>query len=1186
MYIITDQVCKWRQRKHKKNIVSILSKFLVMTPLVILTSTGIAMSAPTGGVITGGSGSITQVESATNINQASQRLDINWQTFSTQVHESVNFYQPNSQSLAINRVIGGVPSELRGALNANGRVFILNNAGITFYGTSQINVGALLATTAMDITEDGSRLSFSGNGYGTVLNQGVINVSDGGFAVLAAPHVANTGVIQANLGHIQLASTNAITMDFRGDGLIDFTVPKGVLDGVVSAGDKLGVDNTGVLKAGSGTINITANLASDVIQSVVNLDGVVDASAFGPGTNGGTVLVTSVGDTNIGGEVHADGGLNGNGGSIYTWADHTNRFESGATMTARGGEVSGNGGTVEVSGHDVIFRGTANASAPNGKAGTLIIDPWDLTIADGAGTDGSATVYEQNIEATSQGGTSVNLVADHSITMNDLADDELKGGNGSISMTVNGSPSFGGGPIIFVDKNDTITTTGGSITMSAADGAEGVGAIDIGNLKTTRNYANITLYAESGGIKTGNLTTGGEGLGVPHPGVISLTTTNGGDITAGDISIIAEGYSHANARLNIDAAGSINVGSVLVKADASSSEGSAYARAGADMKAGAGGITVTGGIEVDAKASGYYGDTTEADAHATLTAVGGVTVNNGIIVQANAEMSNGSNATANATLAVTADYGNINITGDILVKADSTVGSYGYYGTANANAKATLTAGHEINIDGNINVEAKAVNNGTEAYEANADAYLEIIAGNAAHDNLKINGNITVVADATNYGTDTASANANAYLWSSLHDININGDITVRAKAVHNGSDDDASPTASLYANAGHDLNVTGNILVESTATRNNGRSGDDASADGSLELIADHDMNIKGDVKVIVDAMVNQGSDANAYAYMSAWARHDLKITGDILVKADATMGPGGTDSADAYAYAHISAGHNVTLLTDPITVAANAVSNSSGGASANAYLDIAAGTCEYNGECTPSGDLYITGDVAAIATATVTNPSSSDGYFYTHSSEYASVRLSAPDSITNLYGTAPPKAYAPNPADPAHALAQSSVAGYFSDWFGSYSDGAEGYAQLSIEADSVTIEPKSTPPAGHVEEERLHEVVSSLESREVEHVEPQGLGNEPLRITAEGLALWATGAGVTSPSQGFIVTQEAQNEIEKGVDPTKVLPATAAGGGIGLASGVDAYSVGGADYCDHVVSGYCLPSSGGKKK
>jgi hypothetical protein len=75
-----------------------------------------------------------------------------------------------------------------GALNATGRVYILNSAGITFTGTSHVNVGALLATTAMTVDGDPTQsLDFSGVGAGQVINHGSIQVSEGGFAILAAP---------------------------------------------------------------------------------------------------------------------------------------------------------------------------------------------------------------------------------------------------------------------------------------------------------------------------------------------------------------------------------------------------------------------------------------------------------------------------------------------------------------------------------------------------------------------------------------------------------------------------------------------------------------------------------------------------------------------------------------------------------------------------------------------------------------------------------------------------------------------------------------------------------------------------------------------------------------------------------------------------------------------------------------
>jgi filamentous hemagglutinin family protein len=184
-----------------------------------------ALADPTGGVIVGGAGTISQSGPVTDINQATARLDINWQTFSIGLGETVNFYQPSASAVAINHVLGGVPSQLAGALNANGQVYILNGAGIVFHQSAQINVGALLATTATDYVDnsDGS-FDFSGSGFGEVINQGSINISNGGFAVLAAPYVENSGIIRADLGSITLASTNAFTLDMRGDGLITFAV--------------------------------------------------------------------------------------------------------------------------------------------------------------------------------------------------------------------------------------------------------------------------------------------------------------------------------------------------------------------------------------------------------------------------------------------------------------------------------------------------------------------------------------------------------------------------------------------------------------------------------------------------------------------------------------------------------------------------------------------------------------------------------------------------------------------------------------------------------------------------------------------------------------------------------------------------------------------------------------------------
>ena len=102
---------RWRNKK-RQEVSSCL--MVLLSGVVLLGGGGIAEAGPTGGQITSGQGSIVYGGATTVINQRSQVIDINWQTFSTGPLETVDFNQPNPSSLAINYVIGGVPSVLQG----------------------------------------------------------------------------------------------------------------------------------------------------------------------------------------------------------------------------------------------------------------------------------------------------------------------------------------------------------------------------------------------------------------------------------------------------------------------------------------------------------------------------------------------------------------------------------------------------------------------------------------------------------------------------------------------------------------------------------------------------------------------------------------------------------------------------------------------------------------------------------------------------------------------------------------------------------------------------------------------------------------------------------------------------------------------------------------------------------------
>ncbi len=111
----------------------------------IMLSAGFNVYAlPVGGAVSAGSATIGAGAGSTTITQTSQNAAINWQSFNIGSGESVNFIQPNSSAIALNRVLGSDPSSILGSLNANGKVFLVNPNGIVFGQGASVNVGGLV----------------------------------------------------------------------------------------------------------------------------------------------------------------------------------------------------------------------------------------------------------------------------------------------------------------------------------------------------------------------------------------------------------------------------------------------------------------------------------------------------------------------------------------------------------------------------------------------------------------------------------------------------------------------------------------------------------------------------------------------------------------------------------------------------------------------------------------------------------------------------------------------------------------------------------------------------------------------------------------------------------------------------------------------------------------------------------
>src|SRR5262245_16756386 len=61
-----------------------------------------------------------------NINQTTSSAVLNWRSFNISEDGTVNFIQPDASATAINRIFDIDVSRIHGALNSNGRVYLLN----------------------------------------------------------------------------------------------------------------------------------------------------------------------------------------------------------------------------------------------------------------------------------------------------------------------------------------------------------------------------------------------------------------------------------------------------------------------------------------------------------------------------------------------------------------------------------------------------------------------------------------------------------------------------------------------------------------------------------------------------------------------------------------------------------------------------------------------------------------------------------------------------------------------------------------------------------------------------------------------------------------------------------------------------------------------------------------------------
>ncbi|MFO1107195.1 MAG: MBG domain-containing protein [Amaricoccus sp.] len=574
---------------------------------------------PTGGQVRVGKATIVSAGGRTTVNQSTDRAVIDWQGFSVGRDSSITLTLPSAKSAVLNRVVGSATSAIAGSIQSNGQVYLVNPNGIAITRTGTVKVGGGFVASTLDISDEdfaAGRLRFSGKSGGRVSNAGTIAVGEGGLAgLLSNGGVDNSGVVSVPAGRVALGTGSAITLDRSGTGFMQILAP-------ATSGEGGEVGAGGKLRANGGRIEIKASSAGKVVRDLVNLKGEANVSSIrrkggvivldgGSGgvavtgrlkassvkAKGGTVRIVGKDIALRGARVDASGASGGTvtvgggrqgaavpgattaetvaidatsaiaasasagrGGEVTVWSGSGTDFRG--TITATGQE--GDGGNAEVSSHGrFAYAGTTDLRSRGGRAGDLLLDPYNLTISSSADANQSgftATGPGANVNATSL----QNALATANVTVQTGSSGSENGDitvASPISWSANTTLTLNAAGAIALNAGITNSGTGSGFTLTAAgtSGISGSGTIaNSGALAFNVNNAsaNGTLSGVISG--TGSLTKAGTGRLTLAGGnsYTGATTVAAGTLVAG--SSAAFGFHSAttvNGSATLDLAG-------------------------------------------------------------------------------------------------------------------------------------------------------------------------------------------------------------------------------------------------------------------------------------------------------------------------------------------------------------------------------------------------------------------------------------------------------------------------------------------------------------------------------------------------------------------------------------------------------------------------------------------------------
>ncbi|OZH55866.1 hypothetical protein AFK68_01830, partial [Hydrocoleum sp. CS-953] len=335
-----------------------------------------------------------------------------------------------------------------GAIVNQGDLSLNPGENLTLLGGTVINTGEL-STAGGNITiaavEGGSVLRISQPGHILSLEVGTLDVTSlqngediAGINPLSLATLLTGGeiaqatsvIVNAN-GDVVLTDSNTLVADTPGDAIVSGNIDVST----TSLSQQQGGSNPGnqVNVLGSRVALINTTIKADALNGggTVLIGGDFQGNGIVPNSQQTFVNQNSF--------ISADAITNGDGGRVIIWSNGITNFAG--NISAKGGEISGDGGFVEVSGkEELIFNGNVNVSAAFGNPGTILLDPENVTVgednsefSDTENTDSQTTENSDNSEPRETEGDNLEVAS----TENTDSDTTEIANNSEVSATEN-----------------------------------------------------------------------------------------------------------------------------------------------------------------------------------------------------------------------------------------------------------------------------------------------------------------------------------------------------------------------------------------------------------------------------------------------------------------------------------------------------------------------------------------------------------------------------------------------------------------------------------------------------------------------------------------------------------------------------------------------------------------------------